>query len=168
VGQWDTQACAAFDAIMATADYPICIVTTAVGEHRSGCLVGFAGQVSIEPRRFLVGLSTKNHTYAVARRADHLAVHLTGRDNVALAQLFGAESGSAIDKFAHCDWHIGPHGLPILGGAAAWFTGSILARHDLGDHVGFLLDVTIARAPGGSVTGLRYHDVADISPGRPA
>ena len=38
-------------------DYPMFIVTTRAGDERSGCLVGFASQVSIRPRRFLVGLS---------------------------------------------------------------------------------------------------------------
>nr|WP_245718135.1 flavin reductase family protein [Nocardia miyunensis] len=159
---------AAFDAIIATADYPVIIVTTASGQDKAGCLVGFAGQVSIEPRRFLVGLSRSNHTYAVAQRAEYLAVHLPGRDNAALAALFGSETGSAIDKFAHCDWRTGPHGLPILTAAAAWFTGPILQHHDFGDHVGILLGLSAASAPHRAVTASRYSDVADLSPGHPA
>ncbi len=159
---------AAFDAIVATADYPVCIVTTVAGQDMAGCLVGFAGQMSIEPRRFLVALSKSNYTYSVAQRAEHLAVHLPDKDNLALAELFGRETGSALDKFAHCEWRLGPHGLPILTAAAAWFTGTILQRHDLGDHEGTLLDVTAAGETDQSVTGLRYHDVADLSPGHSA
>jgi flavin reductase (DIM6/NTAB) family NADH-FMN oxidoreductase RutF len=59
--QRDAQPNEAFDAFVATADYPICIVTTVAGQHLVGCLVGFAGQVSIEPRRFLVALSKTNY-----------------------------------------------------------------------------------------------------------
>ena len=167
VEQRDVHNEAAFDVIIATADYPVIIVTTAAGQERAGCLVGFAGQVSIEPRRFLVGLSHSNHTCAVAQRAQHLAVHLPDRDNPALAELFGSETGSTIDKFAHCDWHTGPHALPILTASEAWFTGPILQRHDFGDHMGILLGLSAASAPNRALAASRYSDVADLSPGHP-
>jgi flavin reductase (DIM6/NTAB) family NADH-FMN oxidoreductase RutF len=59
--------------------------------------------VSINPPRFLVGLLSDEH-----------------RD---LARLFGSETGDRVDKFSRCQWWEGPQGLPILGGAAAWFAG---------------------------------------------
>ncbi|MBL1076426.1 flavin reductase [Nocardia sp. 2] len=156
-----------FDAIVARADAPIWIVTATAGERQAGCLVGFATQVSIEPRRFLVGLSTANDTFTVAAQARHLAVHLLGEEGFALAQLFGSETGADLNKFEHCDWRPGPHGLPILAGAAAWFTGRVLARTDLGDHQGFVLSPTAASDPTPATRGLRYHDVADLEPGQP-
>jgi flavin reductase (DIM6/NTAB) family NADH-FMN oxidoreductase RutF len=42
----------AFDEIADTIDYPMWIVTAAARGERSGCLVGFATQCSIEPVRF--------------------------------------------------------------------------------------------------------------------
>ena len=62
----------AFEQLVALLDYPMYVVTTRTGEESAGCLVGFTSQVSIRPRRFLVGLSKRNHTYRVARRSEHL------------------------------------------------------------------------------------------------
>ncbi|RMI31299.1 flavin reductase family protein [Nocardia stercoris] len=155
----------AFDALMALGDTPMWVVTTADGVRRAGCLVGFATQISIEPRRFLVGLSKANYTYTVAQHSEHLAVHLLAPEGVALAQLFGSETGHAIDKFGHCEWHTGPNSMPILVGAAGWFVGRIVGSHDLGDHVGFLLAVTAAAGPDDGARALRYHDVAMLQAG---
>ena len=157
-----------FDAFVAGADYPVLVVTTRKGPLRAGCLVGFATQVSIDPPRFLVALSKKNHTYALAREAHHLAVHLLDSGQTSLATLFGAETGDDIDKFAHCDWHPGPATLPILDAAAGWFCGRILDKHDLGDHVGFVLAPEAGSAPAPDITALRYDRVAALEPGHEA
>jgi flavin reductase (DIM6/NTAB) family NADH-FMN oxidoreductase RutF len=125
---------------MGRLDYPLFVVTTEAGGEQSGCLIGFASQVSIHPRRFLVGLSEKNHTYRVATGAERLAVHVLGAGQRDLARLFGEETGDDVDKFARCEWSVGPHGLPVLDAAAGWFTGRVLEQVVLGDHVGFLLE----------------------------
>lgn len=158
----------AFDALVAALDYPVTIVTTRVGEQLSGCLVGFATQVSIEPRRFLVCISKQNHTFGIAMRADHLAVHLLDDQQSALASLFGAETGDELDKFAHCDWHPGPANLPILDAASGYFYGRIIERHDFGDHVGMLLTPEGANVSATGVAALRYSATADLTPGHPA
>jgi flavin reductase (DIM6/NTAB) family NADH-FMN oxidoreductase RutF len=115
------------------------IVTTRAGSAMAGCLIGFATQCSIDPPRFLVCLSNKNHTCRVAHAADALAVHFVPSSAEHLAELFGGETGDEVDKFARCRWHEGPRGLPILDECDNWFAAAILARHDLGDHVGFHL-----------------------------
>ena len=113
----------AFEKLVSLLDYPMFVVTTRADDESAGCLVGFTSQVSIGPPRFLVGLSKRNHTYRVAQRADHLAVHLVPRQHSELARLFGSETGDRTDKFARCAWHSGPHGMPILDDAAGWFAG---------------------------------------------
>jgi flavin reductase (DIM6/NTAB) family NADH-FMN oxidoreductase RutF len=52
-----------FNALAGGLDYPMFIVTVGDGARRAGCLVGFAAQCSIDPPRFMVWLSKKNHTY---------------------------------------------------------------------------------------------------------
>src|SRR3954467_2733704 len=111
-------------------DYPMFIVTAAHGGERSGCLVGFATQCSIDPPRFIVCVSVNNRTFRVARDAAALAVHLVPDDADALVELFGGETGDDVDKFERCDWHEGPEGLPILDGCGSWFAGSVLERVD--------------------------------------
>ncbi len=145
-------------------DYPLFIVTTVGDGERSGCLVGFTTQCSIDPIRFIVCLSKKNHTYGVAMRADSLAVHLVPSDRRDLAELFGGETGDEIDKFERCSWSDGPRGLPIVHGCDALFVGNILERFDGGDHGGFILDV-VSRDAADDIDPLMFQSAMDIDPG---
>ena len=134
----------AFDGLVAVLDYPMFVVTVRAGEHRAGCLVGFASQASIRPPRFLVGISQRNYTFRIAQDATHLAVHVLSRRHVALAELFGSQTGDQVDKFSQCAWHSGPFGVPILDDAAAWFVGEVIDRFAFGDHVGQIADTLAA------------------------
>ena len=148
-------------------DYPMFIVTATDGRERSGCLVGFATQCSIDPPRFLVCLSEKNRTFRVAQDADVLVVHLVPDDAGELAELFGSETGDEVDKFARCAWHEGPGGTPILDDCENWFAGRILARHDVGDHWAFLLDPFEAHADTGE-RPFAFHRARRLEPGHEA
>ena len=156
----------AFEAIVASIDYPMFIVTTAAGGRCGGCLVGFATQTSINPAEFMVGLSRHNHTYRVAREAAALLVHCPSEDQVALAELFGGHTADEVDKFARCGWSEGPEGLPLLDDCPNWFAGRIIKRMDVGDHGGFLLQVCAA-AHGREARPLRFQQVRHIEPGHP-
>jgi flavin reductase (DIM6/NTAB) family NADH-FMN oxidoreductase RutF len=158
----------AFEKLVGLLDYPMYIVTTRADGEAAGCLVGFTSQVSIGPPRFLVGLSDKNHTYRVARRASHLAVHLLPRTHRELARLFGSETGDRVDKFAQCPSRTGPHDLPILEDAVGWFAGEVLSRYDLGDHIGFLLKPVDGEAPDRFEELVTFSDVGDLEPGHEA
>ncbi|HUR84107.1 MAG TPA: flavin reductase family protein [Solirubrobacteraceae bacterium] len=144
-------------------DYPVFIVTTIAGDQREGCVIGFATQCSFHPARFLACLSRTNRTFRVAREADALAVHLVPREAIELVELFGGETGDEIDKFERCAWSEGPRGLPILDDCPSWFAGEICARHDLGDHVGVLLEPIDARFERGEVVS--FGEVRDVEPG---
>jgi flavin reductase (DIM6/NTAB) family NADH-FMN oxidoreductase RutF len=161
----------AFERLVATLDYPMFVVCTrahGTDDPPAGCLVGFASQTSIDPPRFLVGLSRLNHTYRIAENAKHLAVHVVSRRDRRLAELFGEQTGDRIDKFDHCDWSPGPAGMPILTAAAAWFVGRIVDRFDLGDHVGHLLEPVSGMSPDGIEDWLSFSDLRDLTPGHPA
>lgn len=158
----------AFEKLVAMLDYPMYVVTTTADGTNAGCLVGFTSQVSIGPPRFLVGLSKRNHTFRVAQRATHLAVHLVPRRHRDLARLFGSETGDETDKFARCQWHEGPHGLPILIDAAGWFAGEVLDRFDLGDHVGHVIAPLAGDAPEKFEQLVTFADVRDLDPGHEA
>jgi flavin reductase (DIM6/NTAB) family NADH-FMN oxidoreductase RutF len=129
-----------FERLMAQLDYSLFIVTAAADGQRSGCLVGFASQVSIHPQRFLVCISGKNHTFGVAQRSQTLVVHFVPERAEELAVLFGGETGDEIDKFKRCRWEEGPDGVPVLSDLEDWFAGRVLEQLDFGDHHGFLLE----------------------------
>jgi flavin reductase (DIM6/NTAB) family NADH-FMN oxidoreductase RutF len=156
-----------FDRLVAQLDYPMFIVTASDGRRKAGCLIGFASQVSIEPPRFLAGLSVKNHTFRVASGAEVLVVHLVPQEAEELAELFGGETGDDTDKFAQCQWRQGPGGAPVLTDVESWFAGRILGRSEFGDHVGFLLE-PIAGQAGCSTSPLTFRRAKGIHPGHEA
>jgi flavin reductase (DIM6/NTAB) family NADH-FMN oxidoreductase RutF len=152
-----------FSRLSRTLDYPVYVVTTCVDGERTGCLIGFGTQCSVHPPRFLACLSRKNHTFDIAMRAATLAVHVMEEKNRSLAELFGGETGDAIDKFAQAQWQE-VNGMPVLTDCARWFVGTVLQRFDLGDHVGHLLE-PISVAPGPAREQLTYQEARDIPPG---
>lgn len=156
-----------FHELVGGLDQPMSILTAAASGESAGCLVGFSTQCSIDPPRFLVLLSDKNHTYRVARGADALGVHLLGSDDLPLAELFGAETGDEVDKFARSPATVGPAGVPILDASEAWFVGRVLERQRLGDHVAHLL-MPIAAHGHAPVPPLTLRDVRHLQPGHGA
>ena len=159
-GQWDELA--------ELLDYPMFVVTTVGGGTRAGCLVGFATQASIDPLRWLVGISDKNHTYRVVQAAARLAVHVLADDDLALASLFGEQTGDEVDKFAQCRWQDGPDGVPVLDDVIAWFSGPILSRDRVGDHVAHLIEVDSAEVRQPKRSLLKFSAVRDFEPGHEA
>lgn len=104
----------AFDTLMASADPPLIVLTTAAEGEPAGCLVGFHAQSSITPQHYCVWLSKANHTYRVGLRAAHFAVHFLSTHDTAIAERFGTLSGEDVDKFAGLDVDLDPHGVPLL------------------------------------------------------
>ena len=131
--------------------------------ERSGCLIGFASQCSIDPPRFAAWVSVKNHTFDVAKASTHLGVHALAATQTDLAALFGGETGDEVDKFARCSWHDGPENVPVLDDVAGWFVGRVVDRLDTGDHLGFLLEPVAAAVF--DVPGLSFQQVKDLDPG---
>ncbi|GMA19611.1 flavin reductase family protein [Arsenicicoccus piscis] len=156
------------DLLMSSADPPLIVVTTVAGGARAGCLVGFHGQASIEPKHYAVWLSKANHTYRVALGATHLGVHFLGAGDLPLAERFGTTSGEDVDKFAGLEVTEGPGGLPLLAALPHRLVGRRSALLDVGgDHVCLPLKVESAESPG-TLTPLRLHDAAHLIPGHEA
>jgi flavin reductase (DIM6/NTAB) family NADH-FMN oxidoreductase RutF len=157
------------DTFMQRLNPDMCVVTAVADGERSGCLVGFWAQCSIDPPRLTVWLSKKNHTYRVAERAGRLAVHLLTPDQHDLAALFGGRCGDDTDKFAGLDLREGPGGSVVLTEAAAWTVGVVERRLDTGDHVAHVL--TLEDGGGRDEARgrlLRLEDALDIEAGHPA
>jgi|SRR5688572_9371249 len=148
-------------------NYPMFIVTAAADGEMSGCLVGFATQSSINPIRFAVFISKHNYTYAVAVRAPSLAVHVVPPDGMALAQLFGGETGDEVDKFQRCSWRIGPLGSPLLDSCSNWCEGPVLSTLDAGDHQCFIIEPTHGETED-EVAFLSFDRAQEIEPGHEA
>lgn len=149
-------------------DYPMVIVTAAANGQRSGCLVGFHTQCSIDPMRWAVWISKVNHTHRVAHEASALAVHFLSTDDEDLAELFGAETDDEIDKFERCDWTEGPGGLPLVDRLGNRIVGGIVDRvDDGGDHECFVIAADDTRHPS-RLRQLGFQRVRELDPGHPA
>jgi len=138
---------APFDEFVRRVDASLVIVTTAEGDQRAGCVVGFHTQCSIEPVRYAVWLSKANLTYRVALFASHVAVHLLTDDDRSVFELFGGTSGDRTDKFALCNWSPGAGGIPLLDAVPTRAVLEITSRWDDGsDHlcvVGTPIDIEL-------------------------
>lgn len=152
--------------LMERSRHPMLIVTAAAGDERDGCLVGFSTQCSIDPVRMLVCLSPENRTHRVASKSDALAIHHLDTDDLALAALFGEQTGDDVDKLARCAWHPGPAGAPVLDGVSQWWVGTIVDRVKLGDHDGLVLEpISVHRE--GAYRPLDSTAVAHLEAGHP-
>ena len=156
----------AFDAIMASLDTPLVVVTTAAHGERAGCVVGFHSQCSITPRRAVIWLSKANYTYRVGLHADVFAVHWLTESDHSLAELFGTVSGDDVDKFGQCAWTEGPDGVPLLADCPNRMVGRRAALLvESSDHVCVVLEPLLVS--GGSFRPLRLSDVSDLDAGHP-
>ena len=89
------------------------------------------------------------------------------RDQLALASLFGEETGDDTDKLANVAWREGLADAPILAECSTWLEGVVLERFPLGDHVGYLLEVIDVGLDTDHETMLKSA-VMDLEPGHPA
>lgn len=158
----------AFEDLMAAANPPLVIVTTSAEGQPAGCLVGFHVQSSIQPSQYCVWLSKANHTYRVALRATHLAVHFVSEDDVDLAEHFGTTTGEDTDKFAGLSFETGPGGVPLLTALPQRLVGARTAMLDLsGDHV--CVELAVEQAWGDDdFEPLRLRAAQHLTPGHEA
>jgi len=156
------------DALTSELDFPMVIVTTAAGGERSGCLVGYHSQCSIDPPRWAVWVSKANHTYGVALRAHTLAVHFPSTGDRDLAELFGEQTGDEVDKFAECAWTAGRDGVPLLDRIPNRIIGRVLDTiDDGGDHQLFVIEADDVQH-GRPLRQLGFQSVRDFEAGHPS
>ncbi len=157
----------ALEAFFDRIDFPYYVVTVRTPDgEMSGCLAGFVTQCSIDPPNFVVCIAKVNHTFGVAERSDAMGLHLLGAKQYELARIFGEETGDLVDKFAQCDWRLGPTGAPLLVESAVSMEGRIQSHFSAGDHEAFL--VRAVRAVSGDHEGLlTYRDAPHFRPGHP-
>ena len=91
---------------------------------------------------------------------------LLGSNQHDLAVLFGHLTGDTSDKFSQCEWTTGETGAPLLRRCAAWMEGTVLAKHDVGDHVAFLVS-PIDGGFGPEEGQLTVKQTTDIEAGHP-
>jgi len=156
-----------FNALMSVLDPPMAIVTTAVGEERAGCLIGFHAQNSIDPPRYCVWISKANHTHRAILHSPHLAIHFLTSADHDLASLFGELTGDQVDKFALCDTTIHETGVPLLDRCPFRIVGRrVTLLEDDSDHACVMVE-PIDLSTGERFVALHLSDLTDLVPGHP-
>jgi len=157
-----------FDRFVAAGRTPTFVVSARRGEKADACLVGFATQCSIEPRRFAVCLSTANRTYRiVAPGPTVLAVHRLRHGDDAVAAWFGGTTGDRVAPFGDYSTTPGPDGVPLIDALPDRFVGRETARLDVGDHVLIVVEPIEVH---GDASGAPFTlgDASGIEPGHEA
>ena len=139
----------------------VTVVTTLDPKGRP---IGFTANsftsVSLDPPLLLVCLAKRSFNFATVTGAPGFAVNVLAEDQDAVSTTFARPSD---DRFAAVPWAPGPHGSPVLEGAAAWFDCSTHQVVDAGDHA-VLLGRVEAFADSGT-SGLGYARGAYVRPG---
>ncbi|MFO1144563.1 MAG: flavin reductase family protein [Amaricoccus sp.] len=139
-------------------------VTVVTAHDAEGRPLGFTANsfasVSLDPALLLVCLARRSTNFAALTGAAGFAVNILAEDQEAVSNTFARPSE---DRFATVGWKPGPHGAPVLDGAAAWFDCATHEIVDAGDHV-ILVGRVEAFDDAGS-NGLGYARGAYVKPG---
>ncbi len=148
------------DSLLAGLDVAMVVVTAEVDGERSGCLVGFHSQCSIEPLRYAVWISRENHTFGVARRAELMSLHLLGAGDGELAAVFGSTTGDELDKWRLLDLADLALDVPrLLCRRVAVLDDGVC------DHVCFVLEpISVEEGRAADDAGTGADTAADIAP----
>lgn len=154
-----------FESLMASVDSAMIVVTTSAEDERAGCLVGFHAQSSISAQQYSLWLSKANYTYRVGLRATHFAVHFLSKEDLAIAERFGTQSGEHVDKFEGIDIDIDDSGVPLIRQCPnRMVLERIAVLDDGGDHVCITTRVHSTQTTGTFVP-MRLSDAAHLDAG---
>ena len=139
----------------------VTVVTAHDAEDRP---IGFTANsftsVSLDPALLLVCLAKRSTNFATLTGAKGFAVNILAEDQEAVSNTFARPSQ---DRFATVGWRKGPHGAPVLDGAAAWFDCGMHEIVDAGDHA--ILVGAIKAFEDAGTNGLGYARGAYVKPG---
>jgi flavin reductase (DIM6/NTAB) family NADH-FMN oxidoreductase RutF len=110
-------------------------VAVVTASHRGspvGLLVTSLASVSASPPLVSFNVSRGSSSWPALAGAEHIGVHVLDAEQEDLAGRF-ARKGA--DRFsAPTSWRLGPHGTPVIDGAAAWAVAAVEQRVAAGDH----------------------------------
>ena len=134
----------------------VTIVTTRDGDHRHGVTVSAFSSVSATPPRVLVCLGDDTDSQPLVKRSGVFAVHILGREHVALGPRFAKMGEVPDDLFEGLSTRTEATGSPILSDCLAWLDCRVETALQVGDHIVFVGAVEAAGLGGGGEPVLYY------------
>lgn len=136
----------------------VCIVTSDGARGRHGFTATAVCSVSDAPPSLLVCVNHQASAYAALVEHGVLAVNVLAADQLEVARAFSGRTPHH-ERFAAGCWQPGPHGMPLLEGAAAAFECRLRQAVPMGSHDVLMCEVTSLRR-GPHATGLAYFERA--------
>ncbi len=122
----------------------VAVITADSGTGPAGLTATSVISVSAEPPLVAFSLSSTSSATPLIARADTVAVHLLGADQLDLAKRFAT---GGIDRFADpSSWNRLPTGEPVLAGVDSWLRARIVEQLDAGSSTVVLLRVLQVRS----------------------
>ena len=126
----------------------VTVVTTVNAGSPHGLTVSAFSSVSVSPPRVLICLGNETDSKPLVERSGCFAVHVLGRDHVALGQRFAKLIPGIDDPFTGLQYRSEKTGCPILSCCIAWPDCRVDATLEAGDHTIFVGAVEAAGPPG--------------------
>lgn len=104
-----------------------------------GMTASAVSSASLEPPLLLVCVGHQADFHPIIRAAERFAVNVLAAQQEHLSRHFAASDG---DRFAGVPYRKGPHGVPLLDGAAAYYLCDRWGQQEAGDHTVFFGLVT--------------------------
>ncbi|MFE5474810.1 flavin reductase family protein [Nocardia sp. NPDC056541] len=141
----EQQQCSADDFRLAMSRFPSGVVVV-TAEDEDGTPYGFTASslcsVSLDPPLLLVCLARKARSYPVFARVERFAISVLAADQENTARRF---AGSLGEKFTGGELTRAPGGALVVGDALATLDCRAVNRHEAGDHMVLIGQVTVAR-----------------------
>jgi flavin reductase (DIM6/NTAB) family NADH-FMN oxidoreductase RutF len=96
-----------------------------------GFMANSFSSLSLDPPLVLWSPARSSRRFPFFAAARHFAIHVLAADQAHLTERFGRE-GAGFDGLDH---QVGPHRIPLIGGALARFECEQHATHEGGDHL---------------------------------
>ncbi len=141
--------------------YGMYLVCTEWEEKKNGQIANSVMQVTATPSTVAVCLNKNNLTWELLVKSGKFSVSVLDEEvPMTFIGTFGFKTGREIDKFAACNWKVGPAGTPIvLDYALSWIEAKVFDRVDVYTHSVFFGEVLSSSCikEGCPLTYANYH-----------
>lgn len=122
---------------------PVYSVSTLDGEKGNMNIATYVTAISMQPKRYMVGLYKNTKTLANVQAYPQFLLQLLSADQYKVVKLLGQTSGFQHDKIQRLREPISVfHEFPYLVNSCAIVLCQVISSVDAGDHIAFLCDVT--------------------------
>ena len=142
----------------------VTIVTARAGDRIHGMTVSAFSEVSLEPPLVLVCADKTSNTHPLIAEGGVFAVNVLASDQVELSKRFASKKDEH-RRFVGLELESGRTGAPLLAGTLAALDCTVVAAHDVGDHVIYVGRVEEARCSDGEPLlyyARGYHRLTDL------